>query len=112
MAVLSPEAHKLFFRTVRMRVPDWDKFQTAMQWLMDQSRDVKGGASVIYYRSVQDPSMVCIVEYWESPEAMAGAYELMGNIPWEFVERAGNPEYIEDLLWQPSETGELAIGSR
>jgi len=111
MAVFRPGAADLCFRTVRMRVSDWDRFRDAMRWLIEASKDVKGCGAVVVYRSDQDPSLVCIVEYWESPELLAAAYEQMGNAPWEMWERAGQPEQLEDVMWRASDLGELTFGS-
>src|SRR3954454_20540669 len=107
MSVFTADAGDLYFRTVRMRVTDWERFRTAFEWLMEYTTKAEGCASVICYRSTQDPQLVCIVEYWESPEAIEASYATVGDVPWQFMERAGNPEYLDDVLWQHSDIGEV-----
>ena len=106
MSVFTSEAQDLYFRTVRMRVTDWDRFRAAFEWLMEHTKESEGCASVLCYRSVQDPTIVCIVEYWTSPEAIEANYARVGDVPWQFMERAGNPEYLDDTLWQHSDIAE------
>ena len=106
--MFTAEAQNLYFRTVRMRVTDWDRFRTAFEWLMEHMKETEGCASVLCYRSVKDPAAVCIVEYWTSPEAIAASYARAGDLPWQFMERAGNPEFLDDAVWQQSDIAETA----
>jgi hypothetical protein len=109
MSVFVEGAENLYVRTVRMRVTDWDKFCSAFVWLMEQTRGTPGCVSIICYRSSKDPALVSIVEYWDSPTAIETAYEKAGELPWQMWERAGKPEYIEDLLWERSDIDVVAL---
>jgi hypothetical protein len=70
---------------------------------MENSEQNEGCASIVCYRSVRDPTIACIVQYWTSLEAIDASYARAGDIPWQFMDRAGNPEHIDDTLWQQAD---------
>ena len=86
-------------RTVTMAVTDWERFGAAFGWLMEQATGLEGCRSIECYRSVEDPGLACIAEHWDSVDAIARGYERLGDVPWEFMRRAGEPEYRSDTSW-------------
>jgi hypothetical protein len=94
----------LLLRSVRLKAPDRDRFDTAFAWLMERVGAVPGCALISSYRATDDADEVLIAEWWESAEAMAAAYAELGDVPFEFMERAGNPAFLEDRMWSPDLT--------
>ena len=88
-------------RTVTMTVHDWPRFEAAFEWLMGYSSQLAGCRSIVCYRAVEEPTQVCIVEYWDSLDAVGPAYEQLGDLPKEFMVRAGQPEFGVSTYWSP-----------
>jgi heme-degrading monooxygenase HmoA len=77
--------------TMEVGPVDWSKFQEAMNWMNAQPEE--GLRSTSVHRSESDPSMVLVVQEWDSHDAFHGASERYGD---EFNRRAGT----ESLDWR------------
>jgi heme-degrading monooxygenase HmoA len=91
-----------------MTVTDWPRFQEAFGWLMGVASGLPGCRSIRCYRAVEEPTKICIVEIWDTFEAIAAGYERLGDAPWEFMRRAGEPAFGVDSAWILSDAAELA----
>jgi heme-degrading monooxygenase HmoA len=106
----APGGH--YLRTVTMTVADWPRFREAFGWLMDIAATVPGCRSIRCYQAADDPTKVCIAEIWDSVEAIGEGYQRLGDAPWEFMRRAGEPDYGVDSLWVLSDAASLTNDCR
>ena len=99
MALSEPSQGDPYLRTVTMTVVDWEAFDAAYRWLLGHMDLLVGCSLIRCFRAVEDPAKVCIMELWDSLESVRTSYERLGNVPYEFMSRAGNPEFGVDTFW-------------
>jgi hypothetical protein len=91
----------LVLLSVRFRVPDWPRFADAFSWLLEQIGVVEGCSFIKLYRSFDPPDEALVVELWDAESSRAVAYGSFGEVPMQFVERAGFPEMLSERYWSP-----------
>jgi len=77
--------------TMEVGPVDWAKFQSAVQWM--ESQPAAGLRSNKVYRMESDPSMLLMVQEWDSHDAFHATSEKLGD---ELNRRAGT----EGLDWR------------
>lgn len=83
--------------TMEVGPVDWGKFQAALQWMAGQP--TPGLRSARALRREDDPSMVLMLQEWDSHDAFHTSSEQVGD---EFNRRAGT----EGMDWRTGVWGE------
>jgi hypothetical protein len=83
--------------TMEVGPVDWGKFQAALQWMAGQP--TPGLRSARALRREDDPSMVLMLQEWDSHDAFHASSEQVGD---EFNRRAGT----EGMDWRTGVWGE------